>query len=65
MGNTNTSVGRGPARGGNENHDADPTHTTLGEEVNQEAPAGNELVDDAAPELDAARGKLPKEKEKG
>jgi hypothetical protein len=36
-----TSIGRGPASGGNENHDADPTHTTMGEEVKQEPPAGN------------------------
>jgi hypothetical protein len=36
-----TSIGRGPASGGNENHEADPTHTTLGEEVQQEPPAGN------------------------
>ena len=36
-----TSIGRGPASGGNENHQADPRHTTLGEEVQQEPPAGN------------------------
>lgn len=36
-----TSIGRGPASGGNENHQADPMHTTLGEEVQQEPPAGN------------------------
>lgn len=36
-----TSIGRGPASGGNENHEADPMHTTLGEEVQQEPPAGN------------------------
>ena len=36
-----TSIGRGPASGGNENHDADPVHTTMGEEVKQEPPAGN------------------------
>lgn len=36
-----TSIGRGPASGGNENHGADPMHTTLGEEVQQEPPAGN------------------------
>jgi hypothetical protein len=44
----NTSVGRGPAAGGNENHDGDPTNKTLGEKVGQEPPAGNELLDDAA-----------------
>lgn len=69
---TNTSIGRGPASGGNENHDADPTHTTLGETVGQERPAGAVVVDkdavekaypdgpnvESSPwELDAARGK--------
>lgn len=39
---TNTSVGRGPASGGNENHDGDPRHTTLGEAVEQEPPAGSQ-----------------------
>ncbi|MGZ5180258.1 MAG: hypothetical protein ACXWC6_03050 [Ramlibacter sp.] len=49
-----TSIGRGPAHGGNENHDGDPTHTTLGEDVsNDEAPSGNDLVDEAAPEVPA------------
>ena len=46
---SNTSIGRGPASGGNENHDGDPRHTTLGETVQQEPPAGNELTDEAAP----------------
>jgi hypothetical protein len=41
MSSTSTSIGRGPAGGGNENHKADPTHTTLGEDVQQEPPAGN------------------------
>lgn len=36
-----TSIGRGPASGGNENHDGNPVHTTMGEEVKQEPPAGN------------------------
>lgn len=50
-----TSIGRGPASGGNENHDADPTHTTLGEEVQQEPPAGNRNeLDEAAPVQDKA-----------
>jgi len=91
-----TSIGRGPAHGGNESHDGDPTHKTRGEGVsNDEAPSGNDLVDEAAPdvpagvpgararpgiakgpqsypdgpnvedspwELEAARGKLPKDK---
>lgn len=50
---SSTSIGRGPSAGGNENHDGDPMHTTLGETVQQEAPAGNEVADDAAPELPA------------
>ncbi len=45
---SNTGVGRGPASGGNENHDGDPRSKTMGEKVGQEAPAGNDLVDDAA-----------------
>lgn len=48
-----SSIGRGPASGGNENHDGDPSHTTLGEAVKQERPAGNEVLDDAAPDLPA------------
>ncbi len=93
---SNTSIGRGPAHGSNENHDGDPTHKTLGEGASQqEAPAGSDLLDKAAPdvpagvkggkadpgiskgpksypdgpnveaspwELEAARGKPPKEK---
>lgn len=40
---SNTSIGRGPAHGSNENHAADPTHTTMGEEASQEdAPSGSE-----------------------
>jgi hypothetical protein len=47
-----SSVGRGPAHGGNENHDGDPTHKTLGEGVsNDEAPSGNEILDDAVPDM--------------
>jgi hypothetical protein len=49
---TTTSIGRGPASGGNENHDGDPTHTTLGETVGQEKPAGSEAVS-GAPEVPA------------
>jgi hypothetical protein len=41
---TNTSVGRGPAHGGNENHDGDPLNKTFGETVKQEPPAGNDLI---------------------
>ena len=49
-----SSVGRGPAHGGNENHDGDPTHKTLGEGVsNDEAPSGNGILDDAAPDVPA------------
>ena len=40
---SNTSIGRGPASGGNENHEGDPRHKTMGEEVGQERPAGNEV----------------------
>lgn len=55
---SNTSVGRGPAAGGNENHDGDPLSKTLGEKVKQEPPAGSDtgeetLLDDAAPEVPA------------
>jgi hypothetical protein len=39
-----SSIGRGPAYGGNENHDGDPTNKTLGEKVQQEPPAGNDAV---------------------
>jgi hypothetical protein len=50
---SNTSIGRGPASGGNENHDGDPLNKTLGEKVRQEPPAGNELIDEAAPDVPA------------
>lgn len=50
---SNTSIGRGPASGGNENHDGDPLHTTLGESVEQEPPAGNDVLDEAAPDVAA------------
>jgi hypothetical protein len=50
---SSTSVGRGPASGGNENHDGDPRNTTMGETVQQEPPAGAELVDEAAPDVPA------------
>ena len=44
----NTSVGRGPASGGNENHDGDPLNKTMGETIGQEPPAGNDVNDDAS-----------------
>jgi hypothetical protein len=53
MSNGNSSIGRGPAAGGNENHDGDPLHTTMGETVSQEPPAGNELIDEASPDVPA------------
>ena len=53
MSNSSNSIGRGPAYGGNENHDGDPQHKTLGETVQQEPPAGNELIDEAAPDMPA------------
>ena len=46
---SNSSVGRGPAFGGNENHDGDPESKTFGESVHQEPPAGND-VDELANE---------------
>jgi len=49
-----TSIGRGPAHGSNENHDGDPRSKTLGEKASQdEPPVGNELVDEAAPDVPA------------
>ena len=48
-----TSVGRGPASGGNENHDGDPRKTTMGEAVKQEPPAGNDLVGEVGIEVPA------------
>ena len=52
MSTTYSCFGRGPASGGNENHDSDPTKTTMGETVGQERPAGTEsIVDKAAPDL--------------
>jgi hypothetical protein len=62
-GNMNhTSIGRGPASGGNENHDGDPTNKTLGEKVGQEKPAGVEEggpdgpdVEPGPPEPETAR----------
>ena len=50
---SNTSIGRGPASGGNEDHDSDPLHKTLGEVVGQEPPAGNDVLENAAPDLPA------------
>lgn len=61
MSSTSTSIGRGPASGGNENHDGDPCHTTLGESVKQEPPAGSTVPDDA-PEPEPApapEGRIP------
>ncbi len=64
---SSTSIGRGPAHGGNENHDGDPLNKTFGETVKQEPPAGNELADEAdadvpanPKEVDTGRGKPPK-----
>ena len=48
-----TSIGRGPASGGNENHDGDPRNKTLGEKVGQEPPAGNEEIE--KPKRDAPK----------
>jgi hypothetical protein len=54
MSSNNTSIGRGPASGGNENHDGDPTRKTLGETVGEERPAGaDSIVDAGAPDLPA------------
>lgn len=63
---SNTSIGRGPAHGSNENHASDPTHTTLGEEAPQEnAPSGSESVT-GAPEVPAVvPGAEPKPGRKG
>ena len=48
------SIGRGPAHGSNENHDGDPLHKTLGEAGSQdEAPAGKDALDGAAPDMPA------------
>jgi hypothetical protein len=51
-----TSVGRGPAHGGNENHDGDPRNKTLGEKASpDEPPEGSEAANAAA-----ARGLGPR-----
>jgi hypothetical protein len=51
---SNTSIGRGPAHGSNENHDGDPLHKTLGEAASQDEPAaGNDVLEDAAPDMPA------------
>lgn len=51
---SSTSIGRGPAGGGNENHDGDPTRKTLGETAGEERPAGaDSVVDGAAPDVPA------------
>jgi hypothetical protein len=58
---SNTSIGRGPASGGNENHDGDPTKKTLGESVGQERPSGSDILDDAALDVPAGvPGSTPK-----
>ncbi len=57
---SNTSIGPGVNRGGNENHDGDPTNKTLGEDVPaQEAPAGGELLEAAAPDMPACVAGAP------
>ena len=60
---THTSVGRGPAHGGNENHDGDPLNKTFGETVKQEPPAGNDLI--VEEEERQARSDKPSEPPKG
>lgn len=60
---TNTSVGRGPAHGGNENHDGDPLNKTFGETVKQEPPAGNDLI--VEEEERQVRSDKPSEPSKG
>lgn len=50
----NTSVGRGPAHGNNENHDGDPTHNTFGEGGSQDdPPIGSDLLENASGDLPA------------
>jgi hypothetical protein len=53
---SSTSIGRGPASGGNENHDGDPRHVTMGEAVQQERPAGSKV-----PEAEAVAPGTPQE----
>jgi hypothetical protein len=55
MSTSDTSIGDGPDRGGNEPHgNADGRgNKTLGEQSSQVPPAGNELLDPAAPDLPA------------
>jgi len=59
---SNTSIGRGPAHGSNENHDGDPRHKTLGEAVShEEPPTGNDVLEDAVPDVPAGvAGSQPK-----
>ena len=55
-----TSIGRGPAEGSNENHDGDPRNTTMGEKVSQdEPPVGNDLIDAPAVGPERAPVDLP------
>ena len=56
---SNTSIGRGPAGGGNENHDGDPCHKTLGEAVTQERPAGNVVPEPVPAEPEGRRQPQP------
>jgi hypothetical protein len=64
MGSSNTSVGRGPAHGGNENHDGDPLNKTFGETVKEEPPAGNNLLYEEVPRQPSTQtpGEMPKSK---
>lgn len=51
---SNTSIGRGPAHGSNENRNGDPTNKTLGEDASQDdAPTGSEVLQDAGADLPA------------
>jgi len=52
---SNTSIGRGPAHGSNENHDGEPTHRTLGEGASQEQPptGSDDVLEQASPDLPA------------
>ena len=51
---SNTSIGRGPAHGSNENRDGNPTNKTLGEAASQdEAPTGSDVAGQGAPDMPA------------
>ncbi len=66
---SNTSVGRGPASGGNENHDGNALHKTFGETVLQEPPAGstaaNGNVIETPPVEEAVKPLAPGEASRG